>query len=537
MRSFGSLVRPPSLVQAFVTTGALIGASVLCTIALVVAAAHAFDSSTSPLVAATEVRHAAMTAALLEGEARQVVVLGHAGRGTVPAELPRLEAEIRAVHSAVRARLEGLREGVRTLQTPQTSGADTLVPLWDRRNEAAWEAARVAALTPPGSPRSPLFAQRLSDLEEASRRFNDELQTVVASLDGAVRRSVSTLKYATLGTSALALALLAVGAAFSRREILAPLRRLAAAEASVARGRLDVRMDTHGVSEIRALALGFNEMVASLRARAAEVRAQQQLLTRRERALDRRNRELAAANAELDAFAYAASHDLRAPLRGIENMARFLSEDVGAALDGEARDKLERIRRAARRLHRARSTRSSTSRAPAASWGRARSSRSARPWAWRSSRSTPRSGTRARSSTSTPTCPRSRATGCAWPRCCRTSSRTRSSTRERPRSHAPRDGRGAQERRRGVGRVLGRGQRDRDPRGAAPAGLPALPPTPPRGRVRGRGRRPLDRAANGPGARRDVQVESAPGRGARFTVRLPAQVATAAPISSRKEAA
>ena len=36
-------------------------------------------------------------------------------------------------------------------------------------------------------------------------------------------------------------------------------------------------------------------------------------------------------NAELDAFAYAASHDLRAPLRGIANLAQWIEEDLGAS--------------------------------------------------------------------------------------------------------------------------------------------------------------------------------------------------------------
>jgi PAS domain S-box-containing protein len=38
------------------------------------------------------------------------------------------------------------------------------------------------------------------------------------------------------------------------------------------------------------------------------------------------------ANAELDQFAYVASHDLKAPLRGISSLAQWIEEDVGAAL-------------------------------------------------------------------------------------------------------------------------------------------------------------------------------------------------------------
>jgi PAS domain S-box-containing protein len=55
-------------------------------------------------------------------------------------------------------------------------------------------------------------------------------------------------------------------------------------------------------------------------------------------------------NRELDQFAYVASHDLRAPLRGIANLSQWIEEDVGSdALSGETRQHLELMRR---RVHR-----------------------------------------------------------------------------------------------------------------------------------------------------------------------------------------
>ena len=51
-------------------------------------------------------------------------------------------------------------------------------------------------------------------------------------------------------------------------------------------------------------------------------------------------------NKELDSFAYAASHDLRAPLRGIANLAQWIEEDLGGSgnLKPETREMLELLR-------------------------------------------------------------------------------------------------------------------------------------------------------------------------------------------------
>jgi signal transduction histidine kinase len=55
-------------------------------------------------------------------------------------------------------------------------------------------------------------------------------------------------------------------------------------------------------------------------------------------------------NEELDRFAYATSHDLRAPLRGITNLAAWIEEDVGPAIPEQVKQHLELLRNRARRL-------------------------------------------------------------------------------------------------------------------------------------------------------------------------------------------
>lgn len=56
---------------------------------------------------------------------------------------------------------------------------------------------------------------------------------------------------------------------------------------------------------------------------------------------------LEAANKELEAFAYSVSHDLRAPLRGIDGFSHALLEDYADKLDETGRDYLDRVRAAA----------------------------------------------------------------------------------------------------------------------------------------------------------------------------------------------
>jgi light-regulated signal transduction histidine kinase (bacteriophytochrome) len=56
--------------------------------------------------------------------------------------------------------------------------------------------------------------------------------------------------------------------------------------------------------------------------------------------------------AELETFSYSVSHDLRAPLRGIDGFSKALLEDYGEALDERARGYIERVRNAASRMGR-----------------------------------------------------------------------------------------------------------------------------------------------------------------------------------------
>jgi light-regulated signal transduction histidine kinase (bacteriophytochrome) len=57
-----------------------------------------------------------------------------------------------------------------------------------------------------------------------------------------------------------------------------------------------------------------------------------------------------ASNQELEAFSYSVSHDLRAPLRGIDGFSQALLEDYSAKLDQEAKGYLTLIRAGAQKM-------------------------------------------------------------------------------------------------------------------------------------------------------------------------------------------
>jgi PAS domain S-box-containing protein len=83
------------------------------------------------------------------------------------------------------------------------------------------------------------------------------------------------------------------------------------------------------------------DMTDLLRAE-AEVR---KLNAELERRVAERTRELEASNRELETFTYTVSHDLKAPLRGIDGYSRLLQEQHPSALDAEGRLFVANIRR------------------------------------------------------------------------------------------------------------------------------------------------------------------------------------------------
>ena len=127
------------------------------------------------------------------------------------------------------------------------------------------------------------------------------------------------------------------------RSLSRPIMDLTHTSRIIADGELSARANVAGGDEIGKLAATFNQMTdrlveakASVERKNAEVEEQKRLLEK--------------ANKELDSFVYTVSHDLRAPLRGIDGLAQFIENDYSGKLDNQGQEYVSKIRVSVNRM-------------------------------------------------------------------------------------------------------------------------------------------------------------------------------------------
>ena len=74
-------------------------------------------------------------------------------------------------------------------------------------------------------------------------------------------------------------------------------------------------------------------------------------LNRQSAKLEKTNKQLAETNEELETFTYSVSHDLKAPLRGIDGYGQLLLESFNEELSPDAREFLENIRKSTQQMN------------------------------------------------------------------------------------------------------------------------------------------------------------------------------------------
>lgn len=155
--------------------------------------------------------------------------------------------------------------------------------------------------------------------------------------------SADNLRNTLLAVSFGLLVLVAIMAVAIARSVSNPIKKLTATSSTIAGGDLSARANINSKDEIEKLAQSFNIMTDSLVEAKASVEQKNEELEEQKDLLQK-------ANKELDSFVYTASHDLRAPLRGIASFASFLKEDYDNKLDEEGKDYIKEIREGTSRM-------------------------------------------------------------------------------------------------------------------------------------------------------------------------------------------
>jgi len=174
------------------------------------------------------------------------------------------------------------------------------------------------------------------EFQRQVRQIADNERDALAVRQAAAARLDTNLLAGVVIGGMLAILLIVGAAARTTAKIGGPLRELMLGISALAGDDLGGQIEVRSYDEIGRVAAAFNNMSDHLLAA--------------NRTRERVEAALRRSNEDLDSFAYSASHDLKAPLRGIRNLTEWIAEDLGDSQDDETRENLALLQNRVERL-------------------------------------------------------------------------------------------------------------------------------------------------------------------------------------------
>lgn len=259
-------------------------------------------------------------------------------------------AEVTAIHSTAALRFDDQAAGAETLAALRAVREVAGAFLYDARGEPFAEYTRDTApgtAPPRAGPPGHRYADRSLVLTLPIEHQQQRIGTLVLDYDLATYYAAYVRRITVAAVSGAAAVLVALALAYRlRRGLERPVSELARAARAISRTKdYSIRAQKIDDDELGELTDTFNDMVSRI----------EQYQRLQQAAEDHRRRytaELERSNRELDEFAYVASHDLRSPLQGIKNLAKWIEEDNARVLHEQSLRHLRQMQQRVARLER-----------------------------------------------------------------------------------------------------------------------------------------------------------------------------------------
>ncbi|MCB9771127.1 MAG: HAMP domain-containing protein [Candidatus Omnitrophica bacterium] len=200
----------------------------------------------------------------------------------------------------------------------------------------------------------------LEDLDQVHRKEKILAEKITSLLEEIRQSTQKTLAKASqeegLARKSLLLGLLSIVVVslltffFLIRSFSKPLKALVFGTQQIGLGNFKVRLDAQSHDEIGEVSTAFNAMTKQLDEFKAQLEKQNDVLSTNLELTKSQKQDIEKVNTELDRFVYTVSHDIAAPLTGIEGYGAFLEQHYFDQFDEKGQRSLKGLRRATKHL-------------------------------------------------------------------------------------------------------------------------------------------------------------------------------------------